>query len=79
MRYARCTHPFFSTLCNAATVIFWINQRVAILGSLPRINNTGKDTSHFRHRNPSAKARSISVQLRPHRLKLRFSEAFSKA
>lgn len=26
MRYDRCAHTFFSTICIAATVIFWINQ-----------------------------------------------------
>ncbi len=26
MRYDRCAHTFFSAICIAATVIFWINQ-----------------------------------------------------
>ncbi len=26
MRYDRCAHTFFSPICTAATVIFWINQ-----------------------------------------------------
>lgn len=26
MRYDRCAHIFFSAICIAATVIFWINQ-----------------------------------------------------
>jgi len=25
-RYDRCAHTFFSAICIAATVIFWINQ-----------------------------------------------------
>ena len=25
-RYNRCAHTFFSTICIAATIIFWINQ-----------------------------------------------------
>ena len=25
-RYDRCAHTFFSTICIAATVIFWLNQ-----------------------------------------------------
>ena len=25
-RYDRCTHTFFSAICIAATLIFWINQ-----------------------------------------------------
>ena len=31
MRYDRCAHTFFSAICIAATVIFWINQCVLIL------------------------------------------------
>jgi hypothetical protein len=27
-RYDRCARTFFSAICIAATVIFWINQRV---------------------------------------------------
>src|SRR6185312_4979103 len=30
-RYDRCAHTFFSAICIAATVIFWINQRVLSL------------------------------------------------
>ena len=26
MRYDRCAHTFFSAICIAATIIFWINQ-----------------------------------------------------
>ena len=26
MRYDRCAHTFFSAICIAATVIFWLNQ-----------------------------------------------------
>jgi len=26
MRYDRCAHTFFSAICLAATIIFWINQ-----------------------------------------------------
>ncbi|MEX0827809.1 MAG: transposase, partial [Haliea sp.] len=31
MRYNRCAHTFFSAICIAATVIFWINQWVLTL------------------------------------------------
>jgi transposase len=26
MRYDRCAHTFFSAICIAATIIFWIGQ-----------------------------------------------------
>jgi hypothetical protein len=31
MHYDRCAPTFFSAICIAATVIFWINQCVLIL------------------------------------------------
>ncbi len=31
-RYDRCAHTFFSAICIAATIIFWINQGVLTLG-----------------------------------------------
>ncbi len=30
-RYDRCSHTFMSAICIAATVIFWLNQRVLTL------------------------------------------------
>jgi transposase len=30
-RYDRCAHTFFSAICIAATIIFWINQSVLTL------------------------------------------------
>jgi transposase len=33
-RYDRCAHTFFSAICIAATVIFWINQCVLTLSDL---------------------------------------------
>ena len=32
-RYDRCAHTFFSAICIAATVIFYLNQCVLTLGS----------------------------------------------
>src|SRR5471030_679693 len=33
-RYDRCAHTYFSAICIAATVIFWINQCVLTLSDL---------------------------------------------
>jgi len=33
-RYDRCAHTFFSAICIAATIIFWINQGVLSLALL---------------------------------------------
>jgi hypothetical protein len=31
MRYDRCAHIFFSAICIAATVVFWLGQWFLIL------------------------------------------------
>jgi hypothetical protein len=33
-RYDRCAHTFFSAICIAAIVIFWINRPVAKVAGL---------------------------------------------
>ncbi len=37
-RYERCAHTFFSAICIAATVIFWLGQWILSLALLWRIN-----------------------------------------
>ena len=38
MRYDRCAHTFFSAICIAATILFWINQWVLSIIDFPQIN-----------------------------------------
>jgi hypothetical protein len=35
-RYARCAHTFFSAICIAASVAFYLNERVLSLVALKR-------------------------------------------
>jgi len=41
-RYDRCAHTFFSAICIAATIIFWINQWVLTLSLLWQIFRDGR-------------------------------------
>jgi len=43
-RYDRCAHTFFSAICIAATIIFWINQGGLTLDTLDKIYVTSPAT-----------------------------------